>query len=79
MKTNIIKALLDLNILFKSKYYDYMTVEHELYYEIIEEFVKEKKSQMNGYETFRYKLYRKVKGLKFGSVYSGVQRAKTEY
>lgn len=28
---------------------------------------------MNGYERWRYKLYRKVKGIKVGSKYSGVQ------
>jgi len=27
---------------------------------------------MNGYEAMRYKLYRRVKGIKFGSEYSGV-------
>ena len=73
MKFNMIKALLDSNILFKSKYYDELNVEHQLYHEVIEKFIIEKKSQMNKYENIRYKLYKKVKGLKFGSKYSGVE------
>jgi hypothetical protein len=50
MKYPIIKALLDSNILFKSKYYSELNLEHQLYFEVMEKFVKEKKSQMNGYE-----------------------------
>ena len=72
MKYNMIKALLDTNILFKSKYYDQLNLEHHLYHDVLEKYVKDKKQQMNGYENFRYKVYKKVKGLKFGSGHSGV-------
>ena len=71
--------MLDYNIIFKSKYYSELYVEHKLYFEVLERFVKEKKSQMNGYETLRYKAFRKVKGLKFGSSYSGVPTSKLVY
>lgn len=70
----IVRALLDLNILYKSKYFDFIYAEHKLYYEIMGEIVKEKKASMNGYERLRYKLYRKVKGLKMGSLSSGVPK-----
>ena len=33
---------------------------------------------MNNYEQIRYKLYRKVNGVKFGSAYSGVPYFKHE-
>jgi hypothetical protein len=58
-----------------SKYYSELTVEHLLYFEVMERFVRDKKAQMNGYENLRYKAFRKVKGLKFGSIYSGVPPA----
>lgn len=72
LRYNIIRALLDYNIIFKSKYYDQVTVEHVFYLEVIDKFVKERKELMNPYENLRYKMFRKVKGLKFGSNYSGV-------
>lgn len=53
----IIKALLDLNILYKSKYYDYIMVEHRMYFEIIKEYIDEKKIAMNQYERIRYKIF----------------------
>lgn len=76
MKYNIVRAMLDLNIIFKSKYYSEVNVEHLLYFQVIERFVTDKKAQMNGYESLRYKAFRKVNGLKFGSAYSGVPAAK---
>lgn len=79
MKYNIIRAMLDTNILFKSKYYDELDVEHYLYHDVIERYVSEKKAQMNGYERMRYKIYRKVKGLKFGPSRTGVPYAKDFY
>lgn len=72
MKNNIIRAMLDLNIIFKSKYYNDMTLEHQLYFIALEKYVKEKREAMNPYENWSYKLFKKVKGLKFGSSYSGV-------
>jgi hypothetical protein len=39
MKYPIIRALLDYNIVFKSKYYSEMNIEHQLYYEVMEKYV----------------------------------------
>ena len=72
MKQNIIRALLDLNIIFKSKYYDELSFEHGMYGKIVDNFVREKLNTMNPYEMFRYKLFKRVKELKFGTKYSGV-------
>ena len=41
----IIKALFDLNLIFKSKYYDTLTIEHRIYFDVIEEFVAETKAK----------------------------------
>jgi hypothetical protein len=35
MKYPIVRAMLDLNIVFKSKYYTEMNVEHMLYFEVM--------------------------------------------
>ena len=78
MRYPVIKALLDSNILYKSKYYDQLYVEHQLYNEVLKEWVTERKDAMNGFENASYKLYRKVKGLKFGSLYSGVPNMKAK-
>jgi hypothetical protein len=72
MKERMVRALLDLNIIFKSKYLDEIHVEHFLYLEVIDKYVSEKLKAMNGYEALRYKLYKKVKGIKFGTLYSGI-------
>jgi hypothetical protein len=76
MKNNIIRAMLDYNIIFKSKYFDEVNVEHFIYYQVIAKYVRDKVDAMNGYEHMRYKLFRKVKGLKFGSEFSGVPRTR---
>ena len=64
--------MLDLGILFKSKYYEELGMEHHLYHDIMTKYVNEKLDAMNGYEKLRYSLFKRAKGLKFGSVYSGV-------
>lgn len=43
MKKPIIKALLDLNIAHKSKYYDFFYIEHKFYGKILEEYINKKK------------------------------------
>lgn len=72
LKFPVIRAFLDLNLLFKSKYYDYVTVEHLYYLEAVERHVRARKARMNKYEQMRYRLFRKVKGVPFGSKFSGV-------
>jgi len=44
MNLNVIRALLDLNILFKSKYYDELSLEHGLYYSILKKYVADRLS-----------------------------------
>jgi hypothetical protein len=76
MKLNIIRAMLDLNILFKSKYYDELSLEHGLYYKALNKYVVQKLDGMNKHEKLRYSLFKKAKGIKFGSGYSGVPYSK---
>lgn len=69
----IIRALLETNILHKSKYYDVLITEHRYYTQLMEEYIKQKKQAMNKYEMIRYRMFKKVKGVKFGSSFSGVR------
>jgi hypothetical protein len=46
-----------------------------MYGQTIAEWVQTRKSAMNSHERVLYFLYRKTKGLKMGSNYSGVPRA----
>ena len=39
MKLNMIRAMLDLNIILKSKYYDQMSLEHGFYYPVLMRYV----------------------------------------
>ncbi len=64
--------MLDLNLLYFHKHHGLLMLEHVLYFEEVKEFIDNKKAKMNKYERIRYSLYRKVHGLKFGSIYSGV-------
>jgi hypothetical protein len=68
----IVKALLDLNIVFKSKYYDLFYVEHYFYGEVLDKFVREKKEGMNRNERLKYRFFRLTKGIKFGNFTSSV-------
>ena len=71
----IILALSDLNFIYKSKYYDSLLIEHKpIFVSVAKEFINEKKASMNKYEKIRYRLYRKIKGIKMGSEYSGVYK-----
>ena len=44
MNLNVIRAMLDMNILFKSKYYDELSLEHGIYYSILQKNVANKLS-----------------------------------
>jgi hypothetical protein len=57
MKYPIIKALLDHNIIYKSKYYNHMYIEHFLYKAVLRDYVKEKKSALSRYEAMRYRWF----------------------
>ena len=47
MKHPIIKALLDVNILYKSKYFDYLYVEHSFYWRLLDDYVLDKLVSFN--------------------------------
>ena len=36
----LFKAMFDLNIIWKSKYYEYMHIEHQMYVEVIEDWIE---------------------------------------
>ena len=72
--TPIIQAMLDLNILYKSKYYDCMHIEHSLYGELaLKQYVADIKSQMSVREKLAYKYWKKTKDLvPLGKQYVGI-------
>jgi hypothetical protein len=72
----LFEALFDCNIIWKSKYYDTFHLEHALYADAAYEWLQERKAQMNSYERILYWLFKKSKGVKLGSRYSGVPRTK---
>ena len=64
--------MMDLNIVYKHKHYDLFHLEHRFYGELVLNFVKEKKESMTRFEKMKYRAYRKIRGVKFGSTYSSV-------
>ena len=59
MNSPIFRALFDLNIIWKSKYYENFTVEHYLYIGVIDEWLQRRKQGMNKYEKVMYWLFKK--------------------
>eukprot|EP00347_Sterkiella_histriomuscorum_P014896 403359104 len=72
----IVQALLDLNIIYKQKYYNFLYLEHSFYEQVIRDFVKEKLENMTTAERMRYTLYKKTHGLKLGTKYSGADKVR---
>jgi len=79
-------ALLDLNIIYKSKYFDILYVEHSMYVNhVLKQFVERKKEELSFKERMQYKLFCRAKGVKLGTSYSGMpyltdeQRPKGEW
>ncbi len=68
----LFEALFDCNIIWKSKYYDYFAIEHKMYAPVIHEWCLRKRASMNSYDRLMYMLFKKNKGIKLGSEYSGV-------
>ena len=60
----LFQALFDLNIIWKSKYYEYFQLEHALYFMVVEDWISTRKSAMTQYELAGYWLYRKQYGIK---------------
>ena len=53
------RALLDLNILWKSKYFEFFHIEHQLYVQVAEDWLAQRYTGMNQYERLMFWLYRK--------------------
>ena len=51
--------MFDLNIIWKSKYYDIFGLEHYLYVEVVDDWLARRKQGMNSYERILFWLYKK--------------------
>lgn len=77
VQSPLFKAMLDLNIIWKSKYYDFMHVEHFLYVGVIEDWLERRLQGMNRYERLLFWLYKKNhKAVKVSKTSQGVGPAK---
>ena len=72
MNSPIFRALFDLNIIWKSKYYENFTIEHYLYIGVIDEWLQRRKQGMNKYERILYWLFKKQHEVKLSKRRSGV-------
>ena len=69
----MIQALFDLNIVYKSKYFDIMHLEHFLYNDLVlKEYIKNIRSTMSKKDKFGYWFYKKSKGVHWGSNFGGL-------
>ena len=75
MNSPVFRALFDLNIIWKSKYYENFTVEHYLYIKVIDEWLDRRKQGMNKYERLLYWLYKKNHEVKLSKRRYGVGKA----
>lgn len=65
------QAFLDLNILFKSKYFDIMHIEHGLYVDVLKQQIEEIKSEMSTRDKMAYKYFCRFNGITLGTQKSG--------
>ena len=67
------QALLDLNIIYKSKYFDILHIEHGLYAKhVLKPYIDDIRSSMSKRDLIGYRLFvRAGKGIALGSRYSG--------
>ena len=68
----IFQALLDLNIVYKSKYYDVMYLEHALYSNVLETYTQNIRSSMSKMDQAKYWLYCRSHGIFLGSKRRGI-------
>lgn len=69
----IFQALLDLNILYKSKHYDMLVIEHSFYVsEVLVPYVARIYSRLTLKERLHFWLYKRAKGIKLGTTTSGL-------
>lgn len=66
------EALFDCNIIWKSKYYSYICVEHYFYISCMQDWVEQRCKAMNSYEHALYYLFKKQKGVRLGKQMDGV-------
>mmetsp|Transcript_3299 Transcript_3299/g.4256 ORF Transcript_3299/g.4256 Transcript_3299/m.4256 type:complete len:107 (-) Transcript_3299:69-389(-) len=72
------KAMFDLNIIWKSKYFEYFTIEHGLYIQVIEDWLSQRMQGMNSYERTLFWLFKKNNtDMAFSSARSGVGKPKS--
>lgn len=67
----IFQALFDLNIIFKSKYWETWHVHHRLYVDVINEHLQERRKKMSYYEKLQYRWFRRGP-IRFGWYIYGV-------
>ena len=72
----IFEALFDCNIIWKSKYFDYFTIEHRMYAIVMHDWCYRKRATMNSYDKMMFYLFKKSKGIKLGTRYSGMATVK---
>lgn len=73
MQMPLFKALFDLNIIWKSKYYETFQIEHFMYVAVIEDWLERRKQAMNRYEKLLFWLYKKKHArVKLSKRYHGV-------
>ena len=67
LRGDIWQALLDARIVYKSKYYDILHMEHYLYgHDVLGPYIENIRSSMSTRESFEYKLFKKAKGVSVG-------------
>ena len=68
---------MDLNILFKSKYYDLLHMDHAFYgMHVLGPYVQRIKDKMDRKDRFNYWWYRKTKGITIGKLTSPISSVK---
>ena len=69
----MIQALVDLNIIHIPKYYDFIHVEHRLYFKVIKDFVAQRYAEMTYLERFKYRMWKRAgNGFEVGTKRSGL-------
>lgn len=74
VQSHMFQALLDLNIIHKSKYYDMLHIEHGFYLKhVLGSFIERKKQEMVFRDKLKYWLFRKAgKGFSLGTKWGGM-------
>lgn len=69
----VFQACFDLNILYKSKYFDVFYLEHSLYYQLaIKEYLKTLKAEFTWKQAIQYKWFlRSRHSVRLGNYYNG--------